>query len=190
MRYRVNCACGATQPVSASQAGSTLRCECGRPLEVPLLSILRRAAGEPPIPLSTIERIASMIRDGEAPGGDVCPYSGRPANDCVLVRVQCERSSVRGGGGDGSGLTILAYGVLFGWIDLFIAAREEALPLEVLGRDTYLEIPLRVSSDVASQIARIRRQRTLKRLLRQTPIYAALLDEYPDAHVTPLATTW
>ena len=130
-----------------------------------------------------------MIRDGEAPGGDVCPYSGRPANDCIIVRVQCERLSVRGGG-DGGGLAILAYGLLFGWIGHFMVAREEAKPLEVLGRDTCLEIPLRISSDVASQVVRIRRQKTLKRLLRQTPIYAALLDEFPQSHVSPLASTW
>jgi hypothetical protein len=86
-------------------------------------------------------------------------------------------------------MAIVVYALVFGWLAALIAAREEAMPREALGRDTSLDIPLRISSDAASQILRIRRQKKLKALLRKTPIYAALLDEFPQAHVTALATT-
>lgn len=57
------------------------------------------------------------------------------------------------------------------------------------GRDTSVRVPVRVSSDAAETIVRIRRQKELKQLLSATPLYAALLKEYPQAHVSPGSIT-
>ncbi len=67
MSYSTACECGATHAVAATQAGTTLRCACGRSVTVPALSVLRQAAGQTPMPLNTVERIRAMIRDGELP---------------------------------------------------------------------------------------------------------------------------
>lgn len=184
MSYSVTCECGSRHAVSATQAGSMLECACGRSVDVPLLSALRKSAGESPIPLNTIERIRAMIQSGELPNGDICPYSGRPANSTIYFHVQCERSWVRGGDSWDTG-KVIAYVLLFGWIGALIASKKSQ-PMEEIGRDTFLELPLRMSSDVASSVMRIRRQKKLKMLLRQTPIYARLLDESPEADVSPL----
>jgi hypothetical protein len=125
-----------------------------------------------------------MIESGDLPMGDVCPYSGRPANSTIYFNVQCERLWVRG---DDS-WTIdkaIAYVLLFGWVGALIASTRSRPP-ETLGRDTSIELPLRVSSDVASTVMAIRRQKKLKTLLRTTPAYAELLRDYPDAEVRPL----
>jgi len=41
-RHLLSCSCGRETPVSPGQAGDTLRCLCGRTLEVPTLRELRR----------------------------------------------------------------------------------------------------------------------------------------------------
>lgn len=158
--------------------------QLGQSGDVPNLSALRKSAGDSPVPLNTIERIRAMIQSGDLPSGDICPYSRRPANCTIYVHVQCERLSVRGG----DSLDIrdaIAYVLLFGWIGVLIAYRKSQ-PREELGRDTSIELPLRISSDVGSKVLAIRGQKKLKMLLRETPIYAELLQDFPDAEVRRL----
>jgi hypothetical protein len=126
-----------------------------------------------------------MIRDGELPTGDVCPFSGRPANETVYFDVQCERSWVRGGDGDSDGAML--HVLLHGWVGLLLASLKSR-PRREFGRDTLIRVPLRISSDVREEVLRMRGQRKLKRLLEETPVYRELLREYPGATVTPAAT--
>ncbi len=125
-----------------------------------------------------------MVRDGALPAGDICPVSGRPANDTILLHVQCERPWVRGGDPWDTG-KVIVYVLLFGWLGALIASRKTP-PDEKLGRDTSVTIPLRISSDVRPKFERLRRQRKLKSLLPQTPIYSTFLKEYPEAWVSVL----
>ena len=182
--YSVTCECGVLHPVSATQAGSTLTCRCGRPVDVPPLSSLRKSAGESPVPLNTIERIRAMIRSGELPSGDVCPYSGRRADDTMLFHIQCERTWVRGSGEWGTG-KIVIYVWLLGLIGALIASLKSG-PREELGRDISLEVPVRISADARPKLIKMRRQKTLKALLCETPIYSQLLQEFPGATIMPL----
>jgi hypothetical protein len=169
------------------QAGSTIQCICGASVDVPLLSALRRSAGETAMPLNSIETIQALIRDGELPSGDVCPYSGAAADRTFLVRVQCERSFVRGSDPiDAKGA--IFYVVFLGWIGALIAYCKSSGRREELGRDTIIDLPLRVSADAAAKLARLRGQRTWKALLRKSPAYARLLDEYPEARITPITS--
>ena len=131
MGYSVTCGCGATHDVTATQAGATLTCRCGRFLDVPGLSTLRKSAGECPIPRNTIERINAMIHNGELPSGEICPYSGRPANSSIYFHVQCERSWVRGGDSIDAGKAV-ALVLFLGWIGALIAYRKSG-PREELG---------------------------------------------------------
>lgn len=50
MKYETDCPCGKVLAVQAADAGATLRCACGRELEVPALSRLRRFDPPPPPP--------------------------------------------------------------------------------------------------------------------------------------------
>ena len=184
MNYSVPCACGVTHAISATQAGSRIDCRCGRLLDIPALSELRTAKGESPIELGTVRTIRAMIRDGLLPDGDICPYSGRPANDTVFFQVQCERTYVRSEDTLSTG-EILVYVFLLSWIygliELF-----KTHPREVHGRDTILDVPVRISSDERQSVLRIRRQKKLKQLLSHTPIYRELLREFPQATITAL----
>jgi hypothetical protein len=161
-----------------------MKCSCGKSVDVPTLSNLRKSAGQSAIPLSTIDRIRIMVRDGALPAGEICPVSGRPADETILIDVQCERAWVRGGESWDTG-KVIAYVLLFGWIGALIASRKSQ-PYEELGRDTSLTVPLRISSEVRPKLQRMRRQRKLKSLLSQTPIYSQLLKEYPEAIVSAL----
>jgi hypothetical protein len=98
--------------------------------------------------------------------------------------VQCERVWVRGG----ESIDAVAY-ILLGWIGGLIAMILRSRPPELHGRETYLIVPVRVSSEVRLKIIRIRRQKSLKALLSQTPIYSQLLKEYPTANVSPIKAT-
>ncbi len=186
MTYSTACECGAVHAVAATQAGTTLECKCGRSVAVPALSALRLSAGETPIPLNTVERIEAMIRDGELPSGGVCPLSGRPADRVVHFRVECEQSWVRhrdsGDSGHRFALTLL-FGLLGGWL---ISWGADPTEVETMGRDTAVTVPLGVASEARSKVMRMRRQKALKALLRSTPIYAELLDQFPNAHVRVL----
>ena len=182
MNYSVTCSCGAVHAVTATQAGATLRCTCARSIDVPPLSTLRRSAGESPYPQNTIEKIRAMIHNGELPSGEVCPFSGRPADDTILLHVQCERSWVRGSDASDTDTKIL-YVLLFGWIGALFASRKTG-PRQEMGRDTSVDVPVRIASSVRAKLLGTRRQSALKALLKQTPIYAQLLEEFPAARVT------
>lgn len=135
------------------------------------------------MPPGALETLQVLIRDGELPSGEVCPYSGAPADRTLSVRVQCERSWVRGSHPiDAKGA--IFYVLFLGWIGALIAYCKLGARREELGRDTAIDLPLRVSSAATSQLLRLRSQRKWKALLRKTPAYARLLDEFPDARVT------
>ena len=185
MNYIAPCECGRNVTVGATQAGSTVLCECGCSLTVPSLSELRASAGQTTYAVSTLGRIRRMIRDGELPCGDLCTLSGRRTKDTFVLRVECERVWTRGSQSDCMDRAFFGF-LFFGWLGAIIGwGKEERRPQE-LGRKTTIEVPLRVCSEFHGRLARKRRQRYLKNLLRQVPVYAALLDEYPQAVVLPV----
>lgn len=182
--YSVSCGCGGVIGVQASQAGSVVTCRCGARLDVPPLSRLRTAAGEDPIPLSTVDRIRAMIHSDELPFGGSCSCCGRPANEVLFLRLECQPVLVtRGGltpGGCGFALAML----FLGW--LVVVSQGETV--EEFGPDISVDVPIVVAPKCRSRISRLHSQRKLRRLLNQTPIYRKLLNEFPRAIITPLTT--
>ena len=181
--YHFGCKCGRVHFVTAAQAGGVVACGCGVTADVPSLSRLRVAAGQEPIPLSTVERIYAMIAAKELPMGDNCVCCGRPADLVAFLHVECERSRLAGGGWNW--LAIAAGAAIAVWL-AFVAQRFTRS--EVHGRETSVDLPLRVSSLCQRRLLRLRRQRKLKRLLKTVPLYERLLLEYPRAVVTPVQT--
>lgn len=177
MSYRIDCGgCHRRHDVEATQAGSSLSCMCGSVVEVPKLSTLRAKAGETPIEQNTIERIRSMIAAEKLPLGNTCPYSSRPADTTIYFAVQCESRWTKAGT---SFTDRVAAFLLAIWLHVII---QDSGPVEEHGRDTIVELPVRVADEAWPKIAKLR-QKSLKSLLRNTPIYCTLLNEYPEAQV-------
>ncbi len=178
--YSVNCECGKSIAVAQSQAGASVICDCGKTVPVPLLSALRRAAGESN--RTIVEELRFRIANKELPYENLCPFSGKLADDVVTINVQCERSWTRGGE-ELSLNKIIAFYIPFGWLGALIASRR-MMPLEEFGRETVIDLPLKVSAEMRSHVIRMRSQKSLKTALRTIPIYEKLLEQYPDAVVS------
>lgn len=183
--YSVNCECGKSIAVAQSQAVASVICDCGKTVPVPLLSALRRAAGESN--RTIVEELRFQIASKELPYGNLCPFSGKLADDVVTINVQCERSWTRGGEelSFAKFVWFLTFYCLFGWLAALVSSiLFRKTPIEEFGRETVIDLPLKVSAEMRSQVIRMRSQNSLKTALRTVPIYEKLLDEYPDAVVS------
>jgi hypothetical protein len=185
MNFSVNCECGRAVAVSATSAGSRLACTCGRTVDVPTLSELRRNAGLNPIPLNAAESIQKLVVLGELPNEKTCPFTGRIPDSVVWLRVECESKWVRGGERLGT-LWVFFYLFLFGWVGAWLIALRGETPREELGRDISVDLPVRVSSEAIPSILKTTSQRKLRKAISQNPVYSKLLTEYPSAYVTVL----
>lgn len=188
MPYSTACSCGRELTVEATQAGAELECpSCRRSVKVPRLSQLRVAAGESAIPLNAMERVHQAVKSGQLPSNLVCPVTGGKVDAIAVFRIQCERSWKRrqdvGDDNVWDRLITILIGSLFVNLLGFFAWTSRKEGQETLGRDTFVDAPLRVSSDVLKQLSRQRNQRELRRLLCTVPEYAAVFDEYPGATV-------
>jgi hypothetical protein len=169
--------------VAAHQAGTNLECRCGRTVPVPPLSKLRTLSGHGAYESGIIDTINRMVRDGELPYGELCAVSGFPTSDVCNLCVQCESKWIKRAGSDRYfmmfvGLVLAPFFLL---PFLLRVARNEQTELH--GRERRVYIPLRVRSDFHEQLRRTRNQRTLRAWLRSVPVYAELLDQYPQAKV-------
>jgi len=174
--YHVPCECGMTVAVEVSKAGTTQTCVCGKAVQIPLMSALRRAAGQKPMPLNALEHFRLLSREGGLPDNVSCPITGAPVNDTVWVHVQCEREEVRYGR-----IKLWQHLLLFLFTRVILFYRS-GRP-EVYGRDTAVEVPLGINRAARSSFATARGQRFLKEALSCSPTYSQLLREYPDADV-------
>jgi hypothetical protein len=174
MKSSVECSCGQILAVRVAQAGTTMLCGCGAQVKVPSLSKLRERGGQNAYEASTIDVIHGMLRRGELPIGDRCAVSGDPTADVVDLCVEAERTYRDRDSRFYAWLGFLVSPILL--LGLFQKPRPD------VGRETIVPTPLRVA---AAYHPRVRRsgQKALKRWLRSVPIYATLLEEYPQATV-------
>jgi hypothetical protein len=187
MEYSVECECGNRVPVTAAQAGSVARCQCGRAVEVPPLSELRQAAGKRSFESGIIDTIRRMISEGNLPSTRECALTGCLTDDIAVVRVQCERVWKRGPKKSGWFFLLFALFLPFFWISALVSWALLDEKREDLGRDTVVDVPLRVCRDQQHRL-RCMRQGRIRRLLRADAIYANLLREYPRATVRVVQT--
>jgi hypothetical protein len=181
MKYEVTCGCGRNIGVGATQAGRKLDCPaCGQPVQVPRLSTLRISAGEEAIPLNSVERVEQAVRQGKLPSNQVCPITGGNPDSIAVFRIHCEQTWKKEGD---SLVESIFWRVLFGgWIGRMIADSRAAKP-EVLGRNTAVDAPVRVSSSTLQSLSHQRNQREMHRILKAVPEYAAVLADFPKARV-------
>ena len=74
MSYQVECRCGNPVAVTADQAGTTVRCQCGESVPVPSLSKLRAAVGLGSYESGAIDTIRRMMDEGTLPGVTRAPH--------------------------------------------------------------------------------------------------------------------
>jgi len=174
MGFSLECLCGHTLVVQATQAGTTVLCRCGAQVKVPSLSKLRELAGQHAYEAGTIDVIHGMLRRGELPAGGHRAVSGEPTEDVVDLYVEAERIYRAGDNRVYAWLGVLVSPILL--LGLFQKPRLD------VGRETIVSTPLRVATAYHPRVRRSG-QRVLKRWLRSVPIYAKLVEEYPRARV-------
>ena len=174
MKYEVRCACGKPLAVTGADAGATLRCVCGRAVEVPALHELRTAAGEEV--LSPAVRIHALLLDKKLPGTRECACCHRETNDLVQAVIECERVITKSGTTKGEWVGgCFLFGIIWAWV-LF-----QSRPPIQHGQDVVLTVPLPVCERCRFELAT---PAELRKALRHIPEYAALLDRYPNARIT------
>ena len=184
MRYEVRCECGRAHAVSAADAGSSLRCPCGRNVEVPPLHVLRALAGVDK--LSPAFRIEGLLFNRKLPGTRCCAGCGRETDGLIQVSIVCDRGS---SGPDDSGRdenSEEALGCLLGSLFGFGGPRDEERREErrsgrQRGQDIAFIVPLPVCENCAPGMNDLA---VLRPALRTIRVYADLLDQYPKADVT------
>lgn len=177
MGYALECSCGRSFDVQGGQAGSTLKCQCGADVRVPSVSKLREMVGKAAYEVGVIDTINGMIDRGELPAGGVCAVSGKSTGDVLKIYVHAEKFQRA----EDKNMLLL---VPVAWLMLLypsFAFGRRYRP-EGSGRDTWVRTPLFVDSKYHEKVRRAS-QKKLKRWLRSVPVYAKLLDEYPQATV-------
>jgi hypothetical protein len=171
MKYEVRCECGKAHAVSGADAGATIRCACGRLVEVPPLHRLRSVAGQRV--LSPMVRIQTLLLAGKLPGTNVCVSCRAATQQVVDVLIECESATFKEGT---PSTTDAAVGLALGVLD----GLQESTPARDLGPGERVIVPLPVC-DLCGRFPAD--ASVLRRALRQIPEYAALLDQYPNARI-------
>jgi hypothetical protein len=173
--YSVRCGCGKVHSVVTGQAGSRIGCTCGREVEVPSLSVLRREAGESSASPELV--IESMLNAGELPQESRCVECHTITNDVAYFSVVCESTELKKPHG---GCSLASFFILWSWIGLLFGALRNEAESRVVGRNVSFRLPLRVCP-----ICKEKSRTAVKELLCRVPVYAHLLSKYPHATITP-----
>jgi hypothetical protein len=176
MKYEVRCECGKSLAVTGADAGVSLRCGCGRTVEVPPLHELRTAVGE--AVLSPAIRIRTLLMEGKLPGTRNCAWCHRETDGAIRVSVQCEQVILKSRMGNAD---TLAGCFLFGLIPTLML-RSAAKTVEH-GENITFTLPLPVCESCRPLSST---PRELPKALRSISDYAALLDAHPDAKIVLL----
>lgn len=175
MSYEVRCECGKKYPIGAADAGVSFPCSCGRTVDVPALHALRGAAGEKSV--SPFIMIQSGFLSGELPGPPICVCCKQTTNQQIKILVVCER----GAGSDSAIASTLLSGCLMFITGIFIFSwipGGEPSSRHSSSRSVIVPVFVCEACDRDVTTAPVLRQ-----ALTVTPIYAALLEKYPDAEV-------
>ena len=195
MPLSVTCTCGLVYSVSSTRAGTLMACRCGRvvavpetnrPTPPPVAAIGPDQPREASTADDTIQTIKRMIRTRELPPSGACPHSGKPGNDVVVFRIHFDPVAE-----EALAATEQASAASGGWslFGLFSGKRGTApaqRSAQSLGRDVWVDLPVRVAHEAHAEILLSRSQQHLRDMLRTVPIYAQLLAEHRTARIEAL----
>jgi len=134
------------------------------------------SAGE--VVLSPEVRIEQMLQLGMLPQEDRCVICRKATSEKAYFWAACERAFVKQDPNRSLWVIIPAW-LLFGWwfLLLLLLTRED----QVHGTDVQFRLPLRVCSECRPDLTNTQ---TFHDAVYATPIYAELLEKYPDANLT------
>jgi len=173
--FSVTCTCGRAIAVAASQAGSTVRCDCGADIRVPSLSRLRESVGQDRYESSKSDTIRRMIKTGELPGSGPCAVSRKPTDDVIELDIVVPRYFKT----DVNTPVIPVF--FFGWFPALLLAVMSGSEFQEDGAST-VRVALKVANRYHPKVEKMS-QRRLRRLLRTVAIYGELLDENPLSRI-------
>jgi hypothetical protein len=169
MSYEVRCECGKAHAVGATEAGTTLRCDCGRTIDVPPLHVLRKSAGE--LGASPDLLLQGLILKKQLPDSDQCASCGTRTDGEVVAVINCESAVEQEEKRTPVGCLPIGF---------FAIVIYHTTQKKVRGRDVWFRVPVRCCPACAGDVGDDR----LRLLLRQNRVVAGVLDKYPHAHVT------
>lgn len=179
------CPCGRYVQVTAGQAGTNVRCECGTTLPVPKLADLRRLAGKDPYATNPAERIAKMERAGQLVLPDQCVACYMRTEGVLECIAVCEKkhTEVQADTSLASRLFMILSPVLYLLVKLFVPPADSEIKIH--GHEVQAMLRLRLCANCRPSSSHFISRDTLVTWLRTVPIYAELLDLYPEAEITP-----
>lgn len=177
MSYHIDCECGRTITVRASDAGAEKKCLCGRTNRVPKLSELRQIAGEAAFTVGAVDRIRALQQIGKIPFGE-CMLCGNPTKAAVECEIVCEAPWVK----KRSILFWIFACMTLGFVVAAFVKRKEESDEEVHGKDTVIRIPISLCPTCESTHP-MGLHVLVYNLLRSNSTYRHLFEEYPNLQI-------
>jgi hypothetical protein len=178
MQYQVHCECKKSITVSGSDAGASVRCPCGKMVEVPPLHKLRKADGGASVPI--LVQVRTQLAAGQLPGTRDCASCGKPNAGTIRVAVACEHEAGSTDRSSAEKLGCVLSLILFGWF-FALAAFLGMKRVRKQAPDVAAVVPLPVCE--ACQ-PKLQTPDAIRHALGAIPVYAALLSHYPQAQVS------
>ena len=172
----VTCECGVKTQVNPTMCGSSLMCDCGKAIQVPRLSELRRNSGLTSVRIRVSDKLHAMAIDGLLPTDAECVSCGCPTMTFLGCSIECERMFA-----NKPSYASYFLQFLFATIWILSATKREYDNPEVHGRELVVKTPMRLCDSCISKTT-LNRQMCVT-LLQKNQLYAKLLSEYPNANV-------
>jgi hypothetical protein len=178
MKYEVRCECGNAHEVSAADAGSALRCACGRTVDVPPLHLLRTTRGRGAI--SPLAQVRSALLNGLLPGTRTCSLCGCDTSGHCRVKVLCEHVPNNSGPRQAEVVGCLLGPYFFGWLFTLLLVTGLRGRRKSAGDEEAIVVPLPICEICRPKLDD---PNALQTAVRRIPDYAALLQHYPKAEI-------
>ncbi len=181
----ISCNCGQVHAIREIQAGSQIRCSCGRSVDVPSLGNLRQLAGKEAYVTNPAEAIRKSVAQGIEPAGNSCLVCGSDVSNTYRCVAECERSLTKDAQNNENSLVrflarlisvILIPKLLVIYLFSRPAANSEP---QVFGHDVAVEFQLPVCEQCAQAGHDPRKHRVARKMLQEVDLLNQLLEYYP-----------
>ncbi|MEO2091050.1 MAG: hypothetical protein ABGY75_16390 [Gemmataceae bacterium] len=176
--YPVVCECGKTHPVGGGAAGSSLACGCGRTVEVPTLTALKASAGGEG--LAPEMEIEGLLLARKLPLEPDCALCRRPTDDKFHCQVRCEAPTLKPPMTFWQLVLMVLFFPFLGAKLFFAAVLIDKADGTLTGRDVSFRLPVRMCR---ACMAELESWEVVTQAIRRTPVYAHLLDKYPNSRL-------
>jgi hypothetical protein len=173
MPFHLECECGQTREVGDGLAGSTLRCSCGRSLEVP--SITRPVLT--PSPEFVLE---TLLQADRLPQETTCVQCQVETSQAIVIMAECAKAQVARSGIPGWVQVLLLWWLVGPLVTLVLGktVREHSQVENEWGKDVIFPLPLRICERCAPNLTS---NEAIRNALWRIPTYRDLLEKYPNA---------